>query len=283
MSENVLNIEDIDFAEKIAERVEFFNTYGNLLLSIIEWSNPLLKNVLEKLTLNSYGQSKMNVVEVLSNFKSINDSIDVTPEELLKRIDGWNRFIKKEITKENVAEKIPDIIFYENAIKIKNESTTFILNKMVEYLKSISVDIWNDSFKDETSFIFNISYLLLECNKLRTLPDNGITVYKDILKEIAHGEIEIPINSKWVMFYEKTNKNKLKPTIKNIRDIFIKDENITPTLFKYFYNMLINYGQLDKRSEDVTRKILTPVSDDDDCLKILMENKEFIKFSKISL
>ena len=40
---------------------------------------------------------------------------------------------------------------------------------------------------------------------------------------------------------------------------------------------MITHGALGKRSADVTRRILTPVANDNDCLNFIIENREYFK------
>ena len=59
ISESVLHDTDEKLAASIAERIEYYNGYGSLLLSYLSWPQPILKAVLENLTMNSYGVSRL--------------------------------------------------------------------------------------------------------------------------------------------------------------------------------------------------------------------------------
>ena len=77
------------------------------------------------------------------------------------------------------------------------------------------------------------------------------------------------------IFYKKTNKSKLKSTAKNIRDLFLSHHTITPKQFLFFSALLFHHGALENKSAEVARRILTPVGKDDNCLKLILNNKQF--------
>lgn len=274
ITQSILTNTDDNLVKKIAERIEYFDTYGNLLLEFISWKQPLLKEVLKDLTLNSYGTAKIDIVSILEQFENLHTSLDLTPRVLLKRFNAWIRFAKEEITPENVTDVIQDFSFFEYAINIENELTRHIIEMMVTHMKTISLGDWGTALRDEESYLSNVSYWLLDGGQLKTLPDNAISAYKSILVDIAKGDFTIDDQAVWDLYYSRINKNKLKSTVKNIRDLFISEISITPYLFLWFSEMLINHGDLKKRSADVTRKILTPVASDATCLEFIIDNDE---------
>jgi len=179
------------------------------------------------------------------------------------------------VTAENVADIITDHEFFESAVEIKCELTDHIVGAMVEHLNSLPVELWKKPLRDEASYLFNVTYWLLREGKLKTLPDNAVAVYKDILKEVARGELTMEDDAGWDVFYDRTNKNKLKATAKNIRDMFISDTSITADKFMTLANMLVNHGSMKQKSADVARKTLAPVVDNENCLAFILDNDEF--------
>lgn len=214
-------------------------TLPELLLSFVSWPQPILKVVLRDLTLNSYGRSSMSITEVLKNFETLYTALDIAPEDFIKRLDAWKKYAQEKITVENVADIITDHEFFEHAIEVKNELTRHAIEVMVDYLKSLSVEQWREPLRDENSYLFNVTYWLLSGGQLTTLPDNAVTVYKDILIEVAKGEFPMGAEAGWDVFYERTHKSKLKATAKNIRDLFISGTTITAELFMTFADILV--------------------------------------------
>ena len=262
-------------AKRIAERIEYYTTYGDLLLSFVSWQQPLLKAVLRDLTLNSYGTSRMDIASVLENFETLHVSLGIEAEDFIRGLDAWAKYAKEKITAENVADIITDHEFFEHAIKIKCKLTRYTIKVMVEHLGSLSVEGWGESLRDENSYLFNVTYWLLSGGQLATLPDNAVTVYKEILIAVAKGEFTMGTEAGWDVFYKKTHKSKLKATAKNIRDLFISETTITADMFMTFADMLLNHADMKQKSADVVRKILAPVVADERCLSFIVDNDKF--------
>lgn len=271
ISQVIVNQNDPQLVKEIAERIEFFICYGDILLEVKDWNTSLLRSVAKEVTLNSYGVSRMSIKEVLPHFKNIYEAIAVDPEKLIKRLDGWSHSVKDKITSDNITDIIQDVEFFEYAIEFDCALSNLIIKVFIEYLESVAEDEWISTFKDENSYLFNSTYWLLQGNIIKKIPENAIYAYKSNLRDIANAKIAVPSQMSNVI-YEKVNKNSLKSTLKDIRDIFIINVDISPELFVFFFDKLLDHGQLTKRADDVTRRILTPVIDDKDCLALILED-----------
>lgn len=274
LSQSIVNSNDEELAEEIAKRIEFFANYGDLLEEAKSWNSSILKQVLKKITLKSYGISRMNILTVLGSFEEIAKSIGVDCEDFIARLNRWNQSAKKSISDTNISEV--DAEFFKYAIEVKNDLTKHLLDSMVKYFNSLSVESWDESLRDEDSYISRCLNWILAGSVMKKLPNNLVTVYKNILTEYAKGEFAFGSKTFWNRIYEKVNKNTIKVTIKNIRDIFIAETTITPASFKYFLPIFMDYGDLNQRSSDVVRKILTPVCSDEASLEIIISNQDFI-------
>ncbi len=274
ITQSILNEVDIEFVEEISARIEYFIDYDDILLKIIEWDAPLLAKIAKNLTEKSYGTSRLNIVEILKNFKIIVSKLNINIISFINKINAWSGNAVERITAENITEIINDLGFFENGVNIDCGLTNHIFEKYIEHLNSLKVDKWLEGFHDDTSFLFNSVYWLLFSSKLKKLPNNAITSYKIILKEIANESFKIPSSEKWEKYHERINKNKLRPTIKDIRDDFVTHIDIKPNIFIFFSDMLVKLGSLKFRAADVTRRILTPILTNDECLKQILSNQE---------
>lgn len=275
ITQTILAETDEKKANRIAERIEYYTSYGDLLLSFVSWPQPLLKVVLRDLTLNSYGISTMSITTVLKCFNTLQTSLDIAPEDFITRLDAWADYAQEKITAENVADNITDYEFFEHAIDFDSKLSRYVIETMIEHLISLGVEDWKEPLRDEESYLFKVTNYLLKGGKLPAPPDNAVTVYKDILIEVAKGEFTMNADAGWAIIYEKTNKNKLKATAKNIRDLFISEIPITPGLFMTFSDMLYNHADLKEKSPDVARKILAPIATEEKCLGFITENDKY--------
>lgn len=156
-----------------------------------------------------------------------------------------------------------------------NDFTNHIIRNYLSYQETISIEEWSVGIRNGSSFKIIALYYLIVGEKLKELPDNIISAYKDYLMQLAKGQILIEPSDFRSTIIEKINKNKLKPTIKNIRDAFINDVNITPEIFMFFAEMLREDGKLGDKPDDVTRRILTPVAADENCLRLIIKHTDF--------
>ena len=147
---------------------------------------------------------------------------------------------------------------------------------MAKRLASLKIEEWRNAFQDVNSFVYKVTCHLLNAGKLTPVPDNVVTVYKELLIKVAKDEFQMDKGGRDV-FYNRIHKGKLKATAKNIRDLFISEIIITPDKFLFFSELLLSHGALDEKSADVARRILTPVSADANCLAFIVKNsKQFI-------
>ena len=264
-----------DMVNQLAERIEYFENYGALLLSYLSWENPTLKAILKQITLHpQHDKSRLNIVQVLENYSKIQSSLDVTPKDFIERLNSWSGSAKKDITADNILEHIDSHIFFEHAVQIDCGLTRHLIEAMIEKLNSLSVNEWRDELRNPESLVHRVTRHLLDANKLKAVPDNAVTIFKELLRKVATEEFDMDRET-YRIFYKNTNKSKLKSTAKNIRDLFISPHTITPKQFLFFSALLFHHGALENKSADVARRILTPVAEDDDCLKLILNNDKF--------
>ena len=273
ISHSVLTNTDVDLVNRITERIEYYETYGSLLLSYLSWRQPILKAVLKNITLNVSDNTRLNITKVLKNYNDLQSSLDIAPQDFIGTLDGWSDHAKESITVENIMEHVTDHELFVHGLQIDCDLTHHLIETMTKRLASLSIDEWRQALRDVNSFIFKVTYNLLNGGKLTPVPDNVVTVYRELLTSIAKDEFQMDKDVNDV-FYNKIHKAKLKATAKNIRDLFISEITISPRNFLFFSELLLSHGALNEKSADVARRILTPVSADGRCLKFILGNPE---------
>ena len=242
ITQTVLDDTDEDLVEGVAIRIEYYANYGGLLESLLTWPQPLLKAVLNYLTINQpHNNSRLNIKKVLSNFESLRSSLDIDGESFIKMLNGWVTYAKRVVTTENVADVLHDAEFFQYAVQMDCDLANHAVSTMSEYLETLSVSDWVELREEGT--LFNTTYWLIE-NRAMSLPKNAITVYKEILVEVAKGEFSMTPEVGWDVYYERTNKNSLKATAKDIRDLFIDSVTIVPDRFILLADLLLNHADL---------------------------------------
>lgn len=277
---NTLNLNDEETVKEVAEQIEYYINYGDLLLLSTTCQKPLLKEVCKDLVFNRYGTKRMNIEESLKNFENIKAALDISEEDLLKSFEAWTEFATEKITQENIQEVITDCEFYKYSLSVSLDLTKHINKTIKEFINSKEQDSLIEEWNDDSSYTYNTLYIFMEHNKIKKLPDNVLNAIKEILLQISKSEIVLPEDdSIWSFFIDNADKKKLTPTIKDIRDYFIRENNIDCNMFKFFEKLFREIGDLNDKSGDVTRTIFTKIISSNDCLNILLENESF--YSKI--
>jgi KAP family P-loop domain len=272
----VLALTDEETVKEIAKRIESYENYGNLLLLSTTWRQPLLSVICKDLTFNNYGIQTMAVTKAITNFEEIKDAIDVSEQDLLKQLNSWSKDAKDEINIDNINEIIPNYSFFEYSTSITYELTNHI-NKIAKgYIDSYDEEFLIEEWGVADSYVFNTLYIFMKSNKINTLPRNVFNTLKDILKKISESEIEIPTDeSIWIYFTEKSKKKDIAPTIRNIRDYYIRENNIINRQFIFFESYFKQYGKFNEKNSDTTRTILGKLVSEDNCFAKILSDQDF--------
>ncbi len=271
-TQNALNDTGEELVEGIATRIEYYSDVSDLLESYLTWKLPLLKAVLKYIIDNDpHKTSQMRIEKILPNFESLRSSLEIDGVSFIKRMDGWSEHAKEVVTTDKVYEVLPKE-FFKYAVQTDCDLAKHAVSTMSNYLNSLSVSGWVELRSVDK--LFYTTYWLIE-QRIIPLPRNAITVFKKILVEVAKGEFSMTPKEEWDVYYARTNKNSLKATAKDIRDLFIDNETIDPDRFIQLSDLLLNHADLKEKSGDVVRRILTLVVDNQECMEFIVENKQY--------
>jgi hypothetical protein len=277
-AQSILSLDDEKSIGGISNRIQSYSSYGDLLLMVSDWPQPLLKNALARMVRTKAGRA-MNIRKVLPHFMEILSKVDVTAEELLDDLNRWNQFLKAELKTENLIETIPDIETYRLMNSVDNEFTRIVWLIGDQYIRKLNEEEWKKSLR-ENDYATDFLGVVDESNRLSDLPDSLFHAYKYSLKEISISPEEYEISTNelanyWKLIYEKADKIHLQPTLKDIRDTFLKNANISNDQFLFFEKPLREHGGISERSGDFVRHVLKPVMGDNECLKIITASSDF--------
>lgn len=261
---------------KVAEVIEYYQNYGDLLISNSTWNIPLLNKVLAYMTTSKIGE-KLSLVKVLPQFSNIKTQISVTEEQLLNRLSDWKDQAPNAITKANIQTIIPDASLYAFTSVITNDLTTFINKTAFEALSDISVDdLYSQRSKLETYYWHVAIKNLMKTEFMKELPSNLTEFGKLILTDIAKGTQTLPLSKYYEEIIGKIDKRRTRTTVKEIRDIYCNNNAlISAEQFLYLESWFREQGSLSSRSGEVVDKILKPVINHNECRLKLIENEDF--------
>lgn len=268
---DILDSDDDDLAEKIASRIEYYISFGDYLIGLELFSkHALYASVAKKLIEGYYGVSSATVSSLIFKFSEIVKWSGVSHGELLRRLNGWSRFIKS-ITIENV-NKVP-ISFFITAFPNKNnyEIATHTIKTALEYLDSLNEEQWAEVLQTSNSYDLKLSNTLDY-----TISQAAFDAVKSTLKSVALGEISVPDKEEWNGIIDRIeiSKKSLVGTFNTVRDAIIRQDNMTPEMFLFFGDWLFKYAHLNKKEESLRTIFPSTVLDNEECLNIIIENKE---------
>ena len=265
------NVFDESFAKKVAECIQYYITYGNLLLKAgnLGTSN-FVSQIAKELTINSYGTSQMDIKQSLLKYDTIHNNTKIEPNLLLNK---WNKWIKYAYKNVNVGDvhNMP-LSLFEQCIQISNELTAYCLSLAKEYLASIDQTSWSSSLHKED---FNLK--LLKIHHPEQLPF-FIDAFKESLRNYATGDSSekiLPATVEKVIDILKEQNYDLKVIFREIRDVFINNANINKDKLKYFGKWLFEYGRLQDKQESLNKILRSEFLDDNEIVALILKYPDY--------
>ena len=247
----VMNRTEDDFVEKIAEKIEYYVNYGDILLNVDSMNYPLYKEVAKKLTEKNYGVSTMDVVAVIQKYDTIKNGLGITPNLLIKRIDALCDDVQSRITEDNISS-IP-VEFFNDIKTIDSDVSSYCLKTAEGYLNSKSKEEWKQSILDE-----NREYQLLK------IIEPNIQACFDAFKELLVENTQTINNAfskgkcdQLIRLLEKNGRNMLS-AFNTVRDRFCDGAcDMTNEKFSFYGGWLLKYAKLEEKPSAL-RTIFTP-------------------------
>ena len=264
----VLDRKEDDFVERVAERIEYYISYGDILLNVDAMSSPLYLEVAKKLTEKCYGPSTMDVVAVIQKYDAIKSTLEITPDMFIKRINAWRDDVQKRITEDNVSS-IP-VEFFNDIKTIDSNVSSYCIKIAESYLNSKPKEEWKQSILDE-----NHEYQLLNIIE----PNNQacFDAFKELLVENTQ-----TINNAFskgkcdqlIRLLENKGRNMLS-AFNTVRDRFCDGAcDMTNDKFDFYGEWLLKYAKLEEKPSAL-RTIFTPsVLDNKENIQLILRYQE---------
>lgn len=266
-----LQSKDESMITPISNRLEYYLDYGSILLGLKTFNNnPLYKEVAKRLTVQPVGASKATVSKLVSSFQEICELGEIEPTTLLKRLNNWESYFTKEITKDNIKQTASPF-FFEQSINEELSICTHCIDTVNEYLNSLTEDAWKEAFKDLHSYEIEVSLIINY-----TFPTNAGEALKDVLKDIAFGSVPVPdksIMEKLINKLEEQGRS-LKGTFNTVRDSFCRQDCMTIQLFKFFGDWLFKHADLGNNQASLRTIFTSEVIRNNECFQIILSHQE---------
>lgn len=259
--------------ENVANCIQYYINYGNLLLHLEQYrSIPYVVEIARKLTIRSYGDSRMNLKKSLMNYDTISNNLALESKVILEKWERWNQYID-DVTMEDIPLLPLSLI---DAMKVNDQLkiSEYCLNLVSDYLKNLSQDAWKQSLASD-----DFDLKLLEVYHPLLLP-----FFVDAFKECMHdyalddSKTQIPKNiSEKAVEILTDMKYDVSVIFKDIRDVLIDNSCITIEKLKYFGGFLFKYGHLEDKRQIFYKVIKSEYLGDESIIRMLVAYKEKIR------
>ena len=261
-------------AEKLADVIEYYVTYGNLLInSDYHKDYSLVVKVVELLTEKSRGISTADIMQCLIHFDQTVADYGIDGKMLFQRLDGWIKYV--DFTKTKV-DKMPSGLL-NTAKEIDNKLAKAIHTACEEHYTAQAQDQWKDHIlkKDNTYRIWKVYHP----KKYQA----NFDALKALLKDYANGTItnqpDKAIIEEWLAICLEL-KCSLKGLFNDISSI-LKRGLISKAKLLFFGNYILDHADADKQNDFVVKLIPTEIIDAD-VITFVAEHIERLKDCEIT-
>jgi hypothetical protein len=266
----LLDNQSEDFHIQVANELEWYIDFDEILVGSISFQNPLIKGVIKQILNISLDYRRLNFEPIINNLIQISEANDIECDTILLALDG---FILDDLDIINFIKLSPEVLHELNTSE--SEIANFILKEIVNYFEAYVKEDWEEPFADSKFEVF----MRLKAIDYIDWNTFALEEFSNFLLQIADtSAIEnIEITSWLINSFIESGKN-LSSLCVSLRDRLIEKNSISITLFETLIDSLIKYGKLDKRADDVVRTIFNVgLLDSDSCLKIMLDQSEFLK------
>ncbi len=235
--DDILDDDSKETVEGLKKGIQKFVHYGDLLLKLPSFNKPLIKAVAKEITINCKTIRRLHLPSVLIKIDEIIAALDIEPQILLDQLGTWKI---QDVTKAHIVDVVPNINFFSFAANYDSSLSRHLNLLALEYFQELPSDKWLTEFKNPHSKQILTSLIVLKTQ----YPPNATSAIKEVLEGIAAGNISIQERLIWVRIIDKLNKNTLRATMKNIRDMYVSNKDVDVSAFEFFGDWLFEYGDL---------------------------------------
>lgn len=262
----VLSSSDSILAKKIADRIGYYISYGDILINVGNMNSQLFNNVAKMLTEKGNDLSSIDIVAILQKYETIKTNLSVDKTVLFNRLDE----LCEGDTLSNVTiDEFPTIpiAFFEDINSVENNLKKHCYSLAEEYLNAKSKDQWKQSIVD-----IDFDYKLLKV--VKTKVQNCFDAFKESLLDKAKGNI--PSLSKDIVKslieLSENNNRELLSAFNNVRDVFCNGNvAMTVELFDFFGEWLLKYAKLEEKPASLRTIFIPSVLEKKETIQLILK------------
>ncbi|MCQ2276451.1 MAG: KAP family NTPase [Bacteroidales bacterium] len=262
----VLSSSDSILVKKIADRIGYYISYGDILINVGNMNSQLFNNVAKMLTEKGNDLSSIDIVAILQKYETIKTNLSVDKTVLFNRLDE----LCEGDTLSNVTiDEFPTIpiAFFEDINSVENNLKKHCYSLAEEYLNAKSKDQWKQSIVD-----IDFDFKLLKIVKAKV--QNCFDAFKEALIDKAKGEISNLTKEtvKFLIELSEKNNRELLSAFNNVRDVFCNGNvAMTVELFDFYGEWLLKYSKLEEKSASLRTIFIPSVLDKQENVQLILK------------
>ena len=274
--EEILGCNDDDTVKRLANVLEYYVSYGELLRNSGYYkAQPLVASAFNFVTTNSVMLSRATIMNCLPHFDITVADYHTDASALFNRLNDWSE--RFAFDNSNIV-KMPDGLFKQ--AEIINNALSKALHKACEdYYDTLTQEDWQTHFvaKDDTWRIWK----LYHPKKISGVKD----ALKSLLKDYADGtsatQPDANLVHEWIGICLEL-KHSIRGMFNEICNILKNGQRITAEKLLYFGEDILKYADMPKHPDFVEKLLPTDIIDDDDVIKFIKDHIEQLKECIIS-
>lgn len=270
----ILSSENEEDVKELSKVIEFYIDYGDLLNNYDDYKVfPIIRKIVEHLTIHPENTSRINCIETIKNFDKIIDNYGLEERILFNLLNRWDYSDKIKITD---IPSLPIELFVE-AQKNDNNLSKILLNKANEYFNTLTQEQWMESMsKDDNS-----------CRLWRLHHPVKYQANYDALKITLKGYAEgsnVKPNESLIKEWVEINKKlgyPIKKLFNDITNILKRNSLSNKEKLLFFEDYLFDFLQMKNHGDFIIKLIPTEIIDKD-IINLITNHLQELKECEIS-
>lgn len=262
---------------KIADIIDFYEDYGDLLKQVVNTSSALLKSVVATKIKNKSGQ-RINLSETLPLYQGIKAATEVTDEELLSDLNQWfNDKRQEELDEKDIKTLVASIQSFAPLLQSGVTLATYLCKRLCSGLVQVPVDTLYAARDTENNYWIKAIEVFVGSEYLKELPQNLINFAGRLMKDIETGDLAVGKLAHYIsVIFDALKPEQISTTLHDIRIGFCNgNAQMTVPKFKFFEPWLRAAGSLKENKDGVCDRIISPVIRDPECQQLILSNLSF--------
>lgn len=269
--EDILESNDDDNIKKLANVLEYYVSYGDLLRNSGYYkAQPLAVDTFNYVTTNSVMTSRATIMNCLPHFDITVADYHTDASALYNRLNNWSEHFAFDNS--NIV-KMPDGLF-KQAETIDNALSKALHKACEDYYDTLTQEDWKTHFvaKDDTWRIWK----LYHPKKISGVMDALKSLLKDYAEGTSSTQPDASLVHEWLDICLEL-KHSVKGMYNEICNILKNGQRITAEKLLYFGEDILKYGELTKHTDFVEKLLPTDIIDNDDVIEFIKSHVEQLK------